>query len=466
MKLWSGRFQQDIDRAADALNRSFPFDRRMFREDVEGSIAHVTMLGRCRIIDPGEAERIAAELVRIREDVEAGRLSMESDCEDVHTFVEEELTRRLGDAGRRLHTARSRNDQVATDIRLWTRTQICDIAEMTLTLCDALAELAGDNADAIMPGYTHLQRAQPVSFGHYMCAYAEMLLRDADRLQDCLRRLNISPLGSGALAGTTYETDRHLTAALLGFDAPCENSLDGVSDRDFALELMSALSILMMHISRLSEEMILWASLEFRFVELSDAYSTGSSIMPQKKNPDLCELARGKTGRVYGDLFTLLTVMKGLPLAYNKDMQEDKEALFDAVDTVRGVLCVFPDMLRTMRIRRENMRAAAGAGFINATDCADYLVKKGMPFRTAYKIVGEIVGECTQNGKTLESMSLADYKTHSELFGEDVYEAIRLENCLALRRSYGGPAPENVRAAVERLKGRIHVAAAAFDGEE
>ncbi|MBR6556622.1 MAG: argininosuccinate lyase, partial [Clostridia bacterium] len=330
----------------------------------------------------------------------------------------------------------------------------------------ALAELAGDNADAIMPGYTHLQRAQPVSFGHYMCAYAEMLLRDSDRLQDCMRRLNVSPLGSGALAGTTYETDRHLTAALLGFDAPCENSLDGVSDRDFALELMSALSILMMHISRLSEEMILWASLEFRFIELSDAYSTGSSIMPQKKNPDLCELARGKTGRVYGDLFTLLTVMKGLPLAYNKDMQEDKEALFDAVDTVRGVLCVFPDMLRTMRIRRENMRAAAGAGFINATDCADYLVKKGMPFRTAYKIVGEIVGECTQNGKTLESMSLADYQSHSELFGEDVYDAINLENCLALRRSYGGPAPENVRAAVERLKGRIHVAAAAFGGEE
>ncbi len=466
MKLWSGRFAQDIDRAADVLNRSFPFDRRLVNEDIQGSIAHVKMLGVKGIIPSADAEKIAAELAQIRSDITEGRLGLSSDCEDIHTFIEQELTERLGDVGRRLHTARSRNDQVATDVRLWCRAQLDDIVRMILTLAETLCATASSSVDAIMPGYTHLQRAQPVSFGHYLCAYSEMLLRDAERLSDCRRRLNISPLGCGALAGTTFDTDRFLTAQLLGFDTPCGNTLDGVSDRDFAIEFLSDLSILMMHLSRFSEEMILWSSHEFGFIELSDAYSTGSSIMPQKKNPDLCELTRGKCGRVYGDLFSLLSVMKGLPLAYNKDMQEDKEALFDAVDTVRTVLSVWPDMLQTMKLNRDRMRAAAGNGFINATDCADYLTKKGMPFRSAYKIVGSIVADCSRSGKILESMSLDEYKQYSPLFEDDVFDAICLEKCLAERKTYGGPAPECVIKNIAESEERIRLLATQFDVAE
>ena len=398
------------------------------------------MLGDCGIISQEDVTAITEGLKGILADVEAGKVEFTADNEDIHMNVEALLTARIGDAGKRLHTARSRNDQVALDFRMYVREQIPVIVDQLLELETVLCKQAKQYQTAVMPGYTHLQRAQPISFAQHLMAYANMFARDITRLEDCKKRLNECPLGSGALAGTTYPIDRWETAQDLGFDAPMSNSLDGVSDRDYALELMSALSILMMHLSRFSEEVILWCSWEFKFIELDDAYATGSSIMPQKKNPDVAELVRGKTGRVYGDLMSLLTAMKGLPLAYNKDMQEDKEPVFDAIDTVEMCVPVFTAMLDTMTVRTDNMRKAAGKGFINATDCADYLTKKGMPFRDAYTVTGHLVAACTAQGKTLEELTLEELKAVSDLFEEDVYDAINLENCMALRNSYGGPA--------------------------
>jgi argininosuccinate lyase len=440
MKLWGGRFQKETDDLVNELNASIGFDQRLYKEDITGSLAHAAMLADCGIISQEDAAAIAEGLRGILADVEAGTVAFTADQEDIHMNIEALLTARIGDAGKRLHTARSRNDQVALDFRMYVREQIPVMTEQLLALESVLCKRAKEYQTAVMPGYTHLQRAQPVSFAQHLMAYAGMFARDVTRLEDCAARLNECPLGSGALAGTTYPIDRWATAAALGFDRPMSNSLDGVSDRDYALELMSALSILMMHLSRFSEEIILWCSWEFKFIELDDAYATGSSIMPQKKNPDVAELVRGKTGRVYGDLMSLLTVMKGLPLAYNKDMQEDKEPVFDAVDTVEMCLPVFTAMLDTMTVRTDNMRAAAGRGFINATDCADYLTKKGMPFRDAYTVTGRLVADCTAQGRTLEELTLPEFQAVSPLFEADVYEAIRLENCMALRASYGGPA--------------------------
>jgi len=452
MKLWSGRFEKDPDKLVEELNASIGFDARMYREDITGSIAHAGMLGAQGIIEVEEAEKIIAGLREILEDVEAGKIEFTAETEDIHMSVETELTKRIGDAGKRLHTARSRNDQVALDIRLYLKREIVAIREKLLALLHALVRTAESGKSVIMPAYTHLQRAQPTTFGHYMMAYANMLRRDVTRLEDCLARMDECPLGSGALTGTTHAIDRARVAEELGFARITQNSLDGVSDRDFALELMSALSILMMHLSRFSEEIILWCSWEFKFAELDDAYSTGSSIMPQKKNPDIAELVRGKTGRVYGDLMTLLTVMKSLPLAYNKDMQEDKEPVFDACDTVQKCLPVFTAMIETMRLLPKNMYRAAGEGFINATDCADYLTKKGVPFRDAYTAVGKLVKTCIASGKTLETLSLEEYKQASDAFEADIFEAISLENCVALRRVPGGPAPECVEAQIEDIR--------------
>ena len=440
MKLWSGRFAKDTDALVNELNASISFDQRLYREDIQGSLAHAQMLGDCGIISREDAAAIREGLQGILRDIEAGKVEFTADNEDIHMNVEALLTARIGDAGKRLHTARSRNDQVALDFRMYVRGQIPVIVEQLLELERVLCKQARRYQSAVMPGYTHLQRAQPISFAQHLMAYAQMFARDVTRLEDCGKRLNQCPLGSGALAGTTYPIDRFQTAAALGFDAPMGNSLDGVSDRDYALELLSDLSILMMHLSRFAEEVILWCSWEFKFIELDDAYATGSSIMPQKKNPDVAELVRGKTGRVYGDLMGLLTVMKGLPLAYNKDMQEDKEPVFDALDTVTMCLPVFADMIGTMTVLPENMRKAAGRGFINATDCADYLTKKGMPFRDAYTATGRLVADCAARGKTLEELSLEELRSVSDLFGEDVYEALKLENCMALRKSFGGPA--------------------------
>ena len=422
------------------LNASIGFDQRLYKEDITGSMAHAGMLADCGIISKEDNDAIQAGLAGILADIEAGKVEFTADNEDIHMNVEALLTARIGDAGKRLHTARSRNDQVALDFRMYVREQIPVIVSQLLELETVLCRQAKKYQTAVMPGYTHLQRAQPISFAQHLMAYASMFRRDVTRLEDCAGRLNECPLGSGALAGTTYPIDRWETAQALGFDAPMSNSLDGVSDRDYALELLSGLSILMMHLSRLAEEVILWCSWEFKFIELDDAYATGSSIMPQKKNPDVAELVRGKTGRVYGDLISLLTVMKGLPLAYNKDMQEDKEPVFDAVDTVELCLPVFAAMLDTMTVRTDNMRKAAGHGFINATDCADYLTKKGMPFRDAYTVTGKLVAACTAQGKTLEELTLEELKAVSELFEADVYDALNLENCMALRGSYGGPA--------------------------
>ena len=440
MKLWSGRFGKETDALVNDFNASIQFDQRLYKEDITGSLAHAKMLGDCGIISQEDVTAITEGLNGILADVEAGKVEFTADNEDIHMNVEALLTARIGDAGKRLHTARSRNDQVALDFRMYVREQIPVIVDQLLELETVLCKQAKQYQTAVMPGYTHLQRAQPISFAQHLMAYANMFARDITRLEDCKKRLNECPLGSGALAGTTYPIDRWETAQDLGFDAPMSNSLDGVSDRDYALELMSALSILMMHLSRFSEEVILWCSWEFKFIELDDAYATGSSIMPQKKNPDVAELVRGKTGRVYGDLLSLLTAMKGLPLAYNKDMQEDKEPVFDAIDTVEMCVPVFAAMLDTMTVRTDNMRKAAGKGFINATDCADYLTKKGMPFRDAYTVTGHLVAACTRQGKTLEELTLDELKAVSELFEEDVYEAINLENCMALRNSYGGPA--------------------------
>ena len=440
MKLWSGRFGKDTDALVNDFNASIQFDQRLYKEDITGSMAHAKMLGATGIISAADAEAIVAGLQSILADIEAGKVEFTADNEDIHMNVEALLTQRIGDAGKRLHTGRSRNDQVALDFRMYVREQIPVIVEQLLELETVLCRQAKKYQAAVMPGYTHLQRAQPISFAQHLMAYAAMLGRDVTRLEDCRERLNLCPLGSGALAGTTYPIDRFMTARDLGFAGPMGNSLDGVSDRDYALEFLSALSILMMHLSRFSEEVILWCSWEFKFIELDDAYATGSSIMPQKKNPDVAELVRGKTGRVYGDLMSLLTAMKGLPLAYNKDMQEDKEPVFDAVDTVEMCLPVFAAMLDTMTVRTDNMRKAAGHGFINATDCADYLTKKGMPFRDAYTVTGHLVAQCTAAGKTLEELTLPELKAASDLFEEDVYDALNLENCMALRASYGGPA--------------------------
>ncbi len=445
MKLWQGRFHKQLDEAADAYNSSIPFDKRMYREDITGSMAHAAMLGAKGIISREDSEKIIDGLSGILAEIDSGELEIDLSAEDIHTFIEGELTARIGDAGKRLHTARSRNDQVALDIRLYLRGSCDHIIAQLGKLVVELSTMAQKYASAVMPGYTHLQRAQPITFGHWLNAYGCMLIRDIQRLEDARGRLNISPLGCGALAGTTYPIDRHMTAEKLGMDGCCHNSLDGVSDRDFCVELASALSLVMVHLSRFSEEIILYTSWEFKFIELSDAFSTGSSIMPQKKNPDIAELTRGKSGRVIGDLVTLLTVMKGLPLAYNKDMQEDKEAIFDAVDTVTMCLDAFTPMISTMTPLTENMRKAAAGGFINATDRADYLTGvKGMPFRDAYKITGELVARCIELGATLETLPLEEYKKLSDQFDEGVYAAIDLDRCVAERKSYGGPAPENV----------------------
>ena len=452
MKLWGGRFQKETDTLVNDFNSSIQFDGRMYKEDIMGSLAHAAMLAQCGIISQADADAITAGLKEVLSDIESGKAELTSDNEDIHMNVETLLTAKIGDAGKRLHTARSRNDQVAVDLRLYLRHEIAAIKAEILDLQKAILEQAKQHRNTVMPGYTHLQRAQPISFAQHLLAYGAMLCRDVTRLEDCERRMNECPLGSGALAGTTYPIDRWNTAKALGFDRPMTNSLDGVSDRDYAIELMSALSVLMMHLSRFSEEMILWCSWEFKFIELDDAYSTGSSIMPQKKNPDVAELVRGKTGRVYGDLMSLLTTMKGLPLAYNKDMQEDKEPVFDAVDTVKMCLPVFAGMLRTMRVLPENMRKAAGGGFINATDCADYLTKKGMPFRDAYTAVGSLVYYCTTHQKLLEELSLAELKEISPLFEEDVYEALKLETCMGQRSSYGGPAVSETSRQIDELE--------------
>jgi argininosuccinate lyase len=452
MKLWSGRFSSDTDALVDEMNASITFDKRLYKEDIAGSIAHAKMLGDRGIIEKAEAEKIVAALQDILGDIEAGKFEFKPADEDIHMSIEAELTRRIGDAGKRLHTARSRNDQVALDFRMYLKNEIEVIRSGILHLIAVLLDTAQKNTKTIMPAYTHLQRAQPTTFAHYMMAYANMLKRDVTRLEDCLERMDESPLGSGALTGTTYPIDRQSVADMLGFARITENSLDGVSDRDYALELLSDLSILMMHLSRLSEEIILWCSWEFGFIELSDAYTTGSSIMPQKKNPDIAELVRGKTGRVYGSLMGLLTVMKALPLAYNKDMQEDKEQVFDAVDTVKKVLTVFTAMLATMTVKPENIRKAASEGFINATDCADYLVRKGLPFRDAYTVIGKLVGYCTENGKTLETLPLETYRTFSPLFDEDVYEAVSLETCVEMRNVPGGTSSQSVKAQMDSIR--------------
>ena len=454
-KMWAGVTAGMTDSIADDFNSSIRFDCKMYKEDITGSMAHAAMLGGKGIISQKDADILIDGLQGILEDLESGKLSIDMKCEDIHMFVEQELTERLGDVGKKLHTARSRNDQVALDLRMYLRTQIDEITALVKAVIDAILLQAEANKTVIMPGYTHLQRAQPILFSHHLMAYAMMLLRDLDRLQGCRKRMNISPIGCCALAGTTYDTDREFEAAQLGFDGIAMNSIDGVSDRDFCLELTSDLSILMMHMSRFSEEIILWASWEFKFIELSDSYTTGSSIMPQKKNPDMAELVRGKTGRVYGDLMALLTTLKGLPLAYNKDMQEDKEAVFDAVETVIMCLKVFAPMLTTMKSRPDNMKKAAQGGFINATDLADYLVKKGMPFRSAYKISGQLVAKCIQEGTVLENLPLDVYKTFSELFEEDLYQDIDLLNCVEKRISRGGTSVASVEQQITYVKERI-----------
>ena len=452
MQLWKGRFQKALSKTTNDFNSSISFDSRMFREDIEGSIAHSAMLGKCGIISQEDADAIGEGLRGILADIESGKLSIDPEAEDIHTFIEGELTARLGDTGKRLHTARSRNDQVAVDIKLYLKKQVDEVTELVKGLVGVICDKAYEHAETVMPGYTHLQRAQPITFGHHLMAYAEMLLRDLSRLSDCKKRMDEMPLGSGALACTTYPIDRTVTADLLGFERITNNSLDGVSDRDYCIELAAVLSIIMVHLSRFSEEIIMWCSWEFKFVELDDAFSTGSSIMPQKKNPDIAELVRGKSGRVFGDLTALLTVMKGIALAYNKDMQEDTEAIFDAIDTVKMCLTAFTPMLETMKVLPQNMRKAAAGGFINATDCADYLVKKGLPFRDAYKATGELVAKCIESGLTLETLPIEEYRKICDIFDEGVYEAIGLEKCAYERSPLGGPNPDNVRKQVERVR--------------
>ncbi|MCM1113942.1 MAG: argininosuccinate lyase [Clostridium sp.] len=449
-QLWKGRFKKELAKETNDFNSSIKFDCRMFEEDIKGSIAHATMLGAAGIIDKSESEKIVQGLSEIYNDIKCKKLAIDMEAEDIHTFIEGELTSRLGQTGKRLHTARSRNDQVALDIRLVLKKEIDEISAKVKELITVLCTKAETHKNAIMPGYTHLQRAQPITFGHHLMAYAAMLCRDLDRLKDVKRRMNVLPLGSGALAGTTYPLDRTMVAELLGFDDISANSLDGVSDRDFCIELASALSLIMVHLSRFSEEIIMWCSWEFKFVELDDAFSTGSSIMPQKKNPDIAELVRGKSGRVFGDLTTLLTVMKGIALAYNKDMQEDKEAIFDAVDTVKMCLNAFTPMIDTMTVLEDNMRNAAAKGFINATDCADYLVGKGLPFRDAYKATGELVAICIDKDLTLETLPIEEYKNICSLFDKDVYDAINLEKCVNDRLVAGGPSASSIDAQIKK----------------
>jgi len=451
-KMWAGRTSGVTDSIADDFNSSIRFDCKMYKQDITGSMAHAAMLGARNIISKKEAETLIDGLQGILDDLDSGALEFDFTCEDIHMFVEQVLTARLGDVGKKLHTARSRNDQVALDLRMYLRAEIDEITVLVQDVIEAILEQAQANKTVIMPGYTHLQRAQPILFSHHLMAYAMMLLRDLERLSDCRKRMNVSPIGCCALAGTTYNTDRRFEAWRLGFDDVARNSIDGVSDRDFCLELMSCISVLMMHLSRFSEEIILWASWEFKFIELSDAYTTGSSIMPQKKNPDMAELVRGKTGRVYGDLMALLTTLKGLPLAYNKDMQEDKEAVFDAVETVKMCLKVFAPMLATMTAKPENMKKAAQGGFINATDLADYLVKKGMPFRSAYKISGQIVAQCIREGLVLETLPLSEYQKYSELFAQDLYDDIDLLTCVEKRISEGGTSVSSVEAQIAYVK--------------
>ena len=450
MKLWGGRFEKSTDKSVDDFNSSIRFDSRMYKQDILGSIAHAKMLGKCNIISQEDSDLIQATLKDILKDIENGQIEFEIDAEDIHMNIEKILISRIGDVGKRLHTGRSRNDQVALDIRMYLRDEVCEIKKMLISLENTLLDISEKNLDVILPGYTHLQRAQPITFAHHMMAYFQMFKRDLERLDDCFKRINIMPLGSGALASTTYPLDRQMVAEELGFYEITENSLDGVSDRDFAIELASCLSIIMMHLSRFSEELIIWSSHEFGFVEMDDAYSTGSSIMPQKKNPDVAELVRGKTGRVYGSLISLLTVMKALPLAYNKDMQEDKESIFDVIDTVKLCLPVFTKMIATMKINKENMYKAAQGGFTNATDIADYLVKKGIPFRDAHEIIGKMVLYCIGNNKAIDELTMEEFKGFSPLISEDVYTEISLETCISGRNLPGGPAKERVLEAIQK----------------
>ncbi len=456
-QLWKGRFKKELAKETNDFNSSISFDSRMFEEDIKGSIAHAAMLGAAGIIDKSESEKIVDELEKILNEIKSGTLQIDMQAEDIHTFIEGELTARLGQTGKRLHTARSRNDQVALDIRLTLRKEITETEKKIKELICVICDKAKKKKKTIMPGYTHLQRAQPITFAHHIMAYAAMLCRDLSRLEDTKKRMNICPLGSGALAGTTYPLNREMVAELLDFDGITLNSLDGVSDRDFCIELASTLSLIMVHLSRFSEEIIMWCSWEFKFVELDDAFSTGSSIMPQKKNPDIAELVRGKSGRVFGDLTTLLTAMKGIALAYNKDMQEDKEAIFDAVDTVKMCLTAFTPMIETMTVLKENMRNAAAKGFINATDCADYLVGKGMPFRDAYKATGELVALCIEKNLTLETLPLDEYKNICDLFDEDIYIAINLEKCVADRLVIGGPSEQSVDIQINAARNAVSV---------
>ena len=451
-KMWAGRFQKEENKDVNDFNSSISFDGRMFESDITGSIAHATMLGQKGIISKADSSLICETLAEILADIKSGNLSLDPEAEDIHMFVEAELTKRIGEVGKRLHTSRSRNDQVALDIRIELKKDINEILRLAKNLLDAILDLAEKNKETIMPGYTHLQRAQPITYANYLLAYAYMLKRDISRFNDTLKRMNYSPLGACALAGTTYPIDRKMVAKDLGFDGVVMNSLDAVSDRDSVVELASDISICMMHLSRFSEEIILHCSWEFKFIDLDDAYSTGSSIMPQKKNPDIAELVRGKTGRVYGDLITLLTMLKGLPLAYNKDMQEDKEAIFDSVDTLKQCLKIFTPMLETIKVNKENMRKAAAKGFINATDLADYLVKKGMAFRDAYKISGTIVAYCIENNTVLEDVSLDVYKKYSDLFDKDLYDYINLETCTFKRTSLGASGIESVEAQIKDLR--------------
>lgn len=451
-KLWGGRFSKATDTLVDDFNSSIRFDQRMYAQDIDGSMAHAEMLGRQGIIPKEDAALICKTLAEIKQDIEDGKVEFLIDAEDIHMNVETILISRIGDVGKRLHTGRSRNDQVALDLRMYLRDEADEIAVMIKDLKSALLDIAEKNLTTIMPGYTHLQKAQPITLAHHLMAYYEMLRRDSERLSDCRSRINCMPLGSGAMAGTTYPLDREFVAEKLGFDGITLNSLDGVSDRDFVCELAFVLSMIMTHLSRLSEEIILWSSNEFGFIELDDAYSTGSSIMPQKKNPDVAELVRGKSGRVYGSLMGLLTMMKGLPLAYNKDMQEDKEQIFDAVDTVKMCLPVFAKMLSTMRVRKDNMLKGAKGGFTNATDAADYLVKKGLPFRDAHGVVGRLVAYCIENDKAIDEITLDEFKNFSDLISEDIYEAVSLETCVNQRKLPGGPAYETVKALIEKYK--------------
>ena len=454
-KMWAGRTDGATEKIADDFNSSIHFDSRMYRQDITGSMTHAAMLARQGIITQADADCLIEGLAQILEDIQKGVLAIDMQCEDIHMFVEQVLTQRLGDVGKKLHTARSRNDQVALDIRMYLREQIDEISGLVRHLTATVTAKAEQYADTIMPGYTHLQRAQPITFGHHLMAYAMMFLRDLQRLADCRKRMNFSPIGCCALAGTTYRIDRRFEAEQLGFDGVCKNSLDGVSDRDFCVELMSAISLLMMHLSRFSEEIILWCSWEFQFVTLSDAYTTGSSIMPQKKNADMAELVRGKTGRVYGDLMSLLTTLKGLPLAYNKDMQEDKESVFDACDTVKMCLQVFDGMVQTMTANEDSMKRAAQKGFINATDLADYLVKKGMPFRSAYKISGQLVAYCIANNTVLEELPLELYLQYSDLFEADLYHEIDLKTCVDKRISEGGTSTDSVMEQISYVKAAL-----------